>query len=438
MTLSTLMQDLQFFGIFLLIGFALREVIKPLQKLFLPASVIGGAVALILGQQCVGLVTVPESFSSFSGVLIDLIMAALVFGVAISKDTIKQHASYSCMYFIQYGMQAGVGILLGAFLTSIWEDMPVGWGLMGVFSFNGGHGAAGTVGTAFEEIGIMGNKDIGMLLATVGLMSAMLVGMAVVNYGIRKGWATFVTEIQHQPDWFYRGPLPKEQRKPIGKTTVNGSAVNALALQFAILLLAVWVGQAIIRDNLVKLVPILSKCPSMMWAILGSCIVWGLIRLLKLEDYVDIATVKSITGIALEIVILTAIATLNLKLMGTYIVPFAIYSIVLVALTLIIDVVFCKKCFKNQWFENAMMLFGRGTGVTANGLALVRAMDPEGKSDVAAAEGAANVLAIPLNALIVVWTMMLLNGSVLYAASIGLLIFAAATILLFALNRKTK
>ena len=436
MTLKTLMFDLQFFAIFLLVGFVLREIIKPFQKLFLPSSVIGGAVALILGQQCIGLVTVPESFSSFSGVLIDLVMAALVFGVAISKDTIKQHASYSCMYFVQFGMQAGVGMLLGALLTEIWKDMPVGWGLMGVYSFNGGHGAAGTVGTAFEEIGIAGNKDIGMLLATVGLMSAMLVGMAVVNFGIRRGWAAFVTEVKNQPDWFYRGTLPEEQRKPIGKATVNGSSINALALQFAILLLAVWVGQVLLCNNLVKVVPILSKCPSMMWAILGSCLVWGMIRLLRLESYVDVATIKSITGLSLEIVILTAIATLNLKLMGTYIVPFVIYSIILVGLTLIIDIVFCKKCFKTQWFENAMMLFGRGTGVTANGLALVRAMDPDGKSDVATAEGAANVIAIPFNALIVVWTMMLHNGNVLYAAGIGLLIFAGATLLLFVINRK--
>ena len=174
----------------------------------------------------------------------------------------------------------------------------------------------------------------------------------------------------------------------------------------------------------------------MMWSIVGSCIVWGLIKLLKLERYVDIPTIKQITGLALEIVIVTAVSTMSLSLLSTYLVPFLAYSIILVTLTLVIDVTYCKKVFKEQWFENSMMLFGRGTGVTANGLTLVRAMDPDGKSDVAAAEGAANVISIPFNALMIIWPMMLIEGQNIMAALIGFAIFAVATILVFVINRK--
>lgn len=436
MTVRSLFDDLQFFALFLLAGFVLRELIKPLQKLFLPASVIGGVLALVLGQQCLGLVTVPESFSQFSGVLVDLIMASLVFGVAITKDKIKQHASYSCMYFVQFGMQAGVGILLGALFCSIWSGMPTGWGLLGVYSFNGGHGSAGSIGAAFQDLGVAENTDIGMLMATIGLISAMVVGMAVVNYGIRKGWASFVSEVNEQPEWFYHGALPEAERRAIGKSTVNGVGINAMALQFAILLLAVWVGLGLLRPIFVGLIPMMGRCPTMMWAIVGSCIVWGLIKLLKLERYVDIPTIKQITGLALEIVILTAVSTLSLSLLSTYLIPFLAYALILVALTLAVDVMYCKRVFKEQWFENSMMLFGRGTGVTANGLTLVRAMDPDGKSDVAAAEGAANVISIPFNALMVIWPMMLMEGQDVMAALIGFAIFTVATVLVFAINYK--
>ena len=60
MTWGSLIYDLSIFSIFLIIGFALRELIAPLRELFLPASIIGGVVALVLGQQCLGLIVIPN------------------------------------------------------------------------------------------------------------------------------------------------------------------------------------------------------------------------------------------------------------------------------------------------------------------------------------------------------------------------------------------
>ena len=47
--MSAIVNDLAILLVFLLIGFALRELIKPLQKLFLPAGLIGGIVLAIVG-----------------------------------------------------------------------------------------------------------------------------------------------------------------------------------------------------------------------------------------------------------------------------------------------------------------------------------------------------------------------------------------------------
>ena len=60
---------------------------------------------------------------------------------------------------------------------------------MGVFSFHGGHGTAAAAAASFEKLGIEGNMAVGMVLSTVGLIVAMVVGMALVNFGVRKGWA---------------------------------------------------------------------------------------------------------------------------------------------------------------------------------------------------------------------------------------------------------
>jgi len=52
-------------GVFMLAGFFVREIVKPIQKLFLPASLIGGLLALILGQQMLGLLRFRSLSPSF-------------------------------------------------------------------------------------------------------------------------------------------------------------------------------------------------------------------------------------------------------------------------------------------------------------------------------------------------------------------------------------
>ena len=91
---------------------------------------------------------------------------------------------------------------------------------------------------AFRE-----NMSVGMVLSTLGLVVAMAVGMIMVNYGIRKGWGTYVKEPQKQPDYFYGGVLPKEKRAASGHTVTTSISINHLALQVSWLLLALFIGR---------------------------------------------------------------------------------------------------------------------------------------------------------------------------------------------------
>ena len=60
MTFSSIFNDIVILGVFLMAGFVIREIVKPIQKLFIPASVVGGALALIVGPQVLNIVTIPE------------------------------------------------------------------------------------------------------------------------------------------------------------------------------------------------------------------------------------------------------------------------------------------------------------------------------------------------------------------------------------------
>lgn len=69
----TATNDLALLMVFMVIGVILLQVVKPLQKLFLPAGLIGGTVALILGPQVLGIVQLPKTWGGMPTLLRQLV-----------------------------------------------------------------------------------------------------------------------------------------------------------------------------------------------------------------------------------------------------------------------------------------------------------------------------------------------------------------------------
>ena len=105
-----------------------------------------------------------------------------------------------------------------------------------------------------------------------------------------------------------------------------------------------------------------------------------MLEILKFDRFVDIKTIKLISGFLLELVVFTAMATLDVEFISTYIAPLLIYTFTLCAVTVPCVLITAKKFCKHEWFEKAMMAFGAATGNTSTGLALVRAVDPDSNS----------------------------------------------------------
>lgn len=379
MTLDSLKNDFLIMALFLLIGFFIREKVKILQRLYLPSSLIGGLVLLLIGQQGAGVVAVPESFKELPGTLISIVLASLVIGVRINREKIRSYLDYSFITMTVYGMQMGLGVLLGALLTKFWPGLPKGWGIMGVFAFHGGHGTAAAAGAEFEKLGIQGNMGVGMVLSTFGLIVAMLAGMMVVNYGIRKGWGAYVKKPADQAEYLYGGPLPQDQRTSVGKTVVTSISINHLALQFGWLMVALLIGQTIF-GLLGRYIPFFNALPGVLHGIFGGGILWLVLVKTGLDCYVDLKTIKMITGFLLEIVVFSAMATLDLEFVSVYIVPMLIHTGLLCGLSIIVILGLSRKCLAHEWFEKSCMAIGAATGNTSTGLALTRALDPDSRS----------------------------------------------------------
>ncbi len=61
--LTVAVDDIAVLLLFVLAGMLLRKFIPLLKKLFLPAGLIGGALALIVGPQVLGWVSLPDTWS---------------------------------------------------------------------------------------------------------------------------------------------------------------------------------------------------------------------------------------------------------------------------------------------------------------------------------------------------------------------------------------
>ena len=234
--MASIVNDLAVLMVFLLLGFALPEIVKPLQKLFLPAGLIGGVVALILGPQVLGWVTLPESWSGMASPMINIVLTCLMFGTALNKGKIKSYLGAVVIIVLTYFVQMFFGTLAGIGLSKVWTGLPESWGMMSIFTYWGGHGAGASAGALFEDLGADGMLSIGLILATLGLIVAMVVGMLLVNIAVRKGAATNLPIGADGKAMTVSGPIPPEKQKSLGNATASSDAINGLALQLGIIL----------------------------------------------------------------------------------------------------------------------------------------------------------------------------------------------------------
>ena len=424
---STVFHDLMILFVFLLAGFAIREIFKPLQRLFIPASVLGGLIALILGPQCIGLIEIPETFGQMASPMIGIVMTAMILGSTITRGKLKSYASTTNVECLVYFGQMGIGLLVGKLLGCLWPSLPKHWGILSVYAFFGGHGAASSAGNFYESYGCEGALDLGIILATLGLMLAMLVGVVIVNIGVRRGWAKVVS-MDASDATLYGGVIPEKQQKAIGFGTVSGGSINSLALQLGLILLSIYVGD-LIFEPIGNLFPLAKQFPSFLHGMVGGAIAWFLMLRTHTDGYLDSKSISTISGLALEICVTSAVATLNIGLLASFIVPIIIMTVIMVAFTIIACFYFGKRWLKKDWFETMCCIFGQSLGSSTTGIALGRCVDPDGETSAYDSFGVAASIFGPLAAVLVAIMPLLTLTSDITVIVIGLGVAAANIII---------
>ena len=143
--------DLSWIGILLLAGQFMRAKIPIFQKFFIPASLLAGILAFVLGPNGLGWIPFSKWLGTYAAVLVAVIFAA----APIDEDDgePKKADKNSERSRMMWGMtvntmgiavlQYGIGILLTMYVLRIfYPELHEGFGLMMATAFFGGPGTA--------------------------------------------------------------------------------------------------------------------------------------------------------------------------------------------------------------------------------------------------------------------------------------------------------
>ncbi len=434
--MTEIFNALMLFGLLLLAGMAVRELVTPLQKVLLPASLIGGLIGLVLGQQVLGLIEIPAAFSEITSIGMRIIMTCIPIGMAVSAKRLYEHLDFVFTNMTMYGFQMIFGVLVGDLFCRFWPGLPEGWGLMGVAAYFGSHGNIPIVSEVIDPTGSMGALSIGMVMATLGVLFAMIPGMIMANYGVRHGWAEFTHDLSSQPKYFYRGTLPEDKRESIGHNTVYPTSVSAIALHIGVIALCYKFGELLFK-LLIMVWPFAARITPMLYGVVGGLILWPIIRKLGLDRYVDRNVISQISNFTLELIILGAMATIQLSVVAEFAIPLILYAAIFCLITMAFVFTYLKKIGHPQWFEKGLMLYGMCTGANPQGFALVRAVDPNNESCIYEALAVYNAvffwnfLVLPFAA-----TIVLVNRVPMYLIGAGLMCTSVVGWFLFRKGKK--
>ena len=378
------------------LGYWIRRKLIVLQRLYLPASVIAGLLGLILINTLPLPADWTAGWSKLPGILINIVFACLFLGVEIPgiskiwKSAGRQLAYGQIVAWGQYVV--GIGLVL--FLLGPLFGLNELFGAVLPVGFEGGHGTAGGLGPVFDDLDWSAGKDFALAAATAGILGAIIVGMALINWAVRKGYVTEKKpphENIEKEDW--TGSLPKETRPAAGRLTVSSDVIESLSLHLVIVSAAILIGygckelllllQSVIpfatKHNLLGSFPLFPLC------MLGGLLVQLSADRFDPNDHIDHGLIRRIQNTALDFLVVAAIATIRLDVVAQGWLPLLILVSAGIGWNVFCVLVLARRVFKNAWFERSIAEMGQSMGVTATGLLLLRVVDPDYKTPAAEA-----------------------------------------------------
>jgi ESS family glutamate:Na+ symporter len=306
----------------------------------------------------------------------------VIFGcLALSDDSGlrefgRSTAAFSSYSIAMYALQVGLGMVLSYLLLVPLFGTPEGFGLLLFGGWAGGFGSAAAIGSVFDQAGWQEASSLAFTSATVGLLAGVIGGIVWANWGARRGHARAVGRFADLPEALRSGLVrDPAQRVPIGSGTTSASSIEPLGLQLCLVVAvaAAAYGLAELAKSIYPDFPL----PVFALAFVVGLVVRTALRRTPAWSYTDPRTMKSLSGVATDVLIVCGIASIVPSFVADYWVPLTILFA--------FGLVFCLVMFRwvapalmhGAWFEKAIFTWGWATGAVATSIALLRMVDPD-------------------------------------------------------------
>ena len=363
------------FGLLLSFGSRLEAAVR-LERIGIPIALLAGGVALFLGPYgSFPLLSesVTDIWIQFPSPLLTLVFATLMLGRPIprGKGLWQPVASQSLVGLLLGFGQYLVGGLAVLFVLIPYLHVDPLMGCLIEVGFEGGHGAAAVMGKSFSNLGFPEGLDLGLAMATVGLLSSTVLGSLLVVLGRWRGWVVPSKSPKIGSEDDFESPIglfSKLRIFALNLAFVGASVLLGVIMLFALRQIAPFFGD--IFNEVLMVFPVFPL------ALLGSLFVRYLLEINGKTHLISELLLRDIGTLATDLLITVATASVNLPLLFNDWVPLTILAITGLIWNLAGMFFFARLTLKKEWFERSIAEFGNATGVAASGVLLLRLADP--------------------------------------------------------------
>ena len=348
-----------------------------LERFGLPIAVISGIAGISIGP--FGLIHVLSKettsvWSNFPTPLLSLVFATLMMGRPIPninglvRPIVNQFLLALSLGFGQFFVG---GLVVEYLLSPSMETNPL-MGCLIEVGFEGGHGAATIIGESFNRLGFDDGLELGLAMATVGLLSSSLLGSIFIFLGrtLRLSDTEEIVEIKENLNSKKNIEIFSDLRILIINLGFAG-----LAISFGVLLLKFLKYISTFFGEFSR--EIIFSLPVFPLILIGSLLIRYILEKTGNTEYISNILQREIGILSTDLLIFTAMASLDIAVVFDHWLIILVFTIFGLFWNLICIAYFAYFIFDDYWFEKSLIEFGNSTGVVASGLLLLRLADPK-------------------------------------------------------------
>ncbi len=428
-----------FLSLFLFIAVILKKKIRVFQRFLIPASIIGGFIGLILGSEVLGWIRLDVDKL---GTIIYHLMAVGFISLALKEREIvpghrRDNVNTGLLIVTSYLTQGILGFIISLSLAyTVLPGLFPPFGLLLPMGFAQGPGQAFSIGTSWEELGLVNGGNIGLSIATIGFLWAIIFGIPLLNFLVRRKKRLGLAGLEEKPAGTGVSTAAQKQTGSAPKKIF----IDSLSVQVALIGVVYLITYFVLRGVSILLAPLGDYgeiVSHLLWgfhfviATMIAVLVRIILSALKTKNwlqinYPDNHILQKISAGSFDYMIVAAITAISIITFRENWIPILLVTGLGGIFTLIYAIFICRRIYKRYIIEHIVAMFGMWTGTITTGMALLREIDPDSKSNVPENIVIGSAIALPLGI-----PMMFVLGFAVTGYSAGRPIFYIYSLIIF-------